>query len=187
MRQRRMRRLHGQCRRQCGALMPGRDRPPRRQLRDDDRSAVARSFAPGAAGLGCAIGPAMRLLPVGDDHGRGRLARSDPGTDRRGYRRRDHQYLPLRHLSPSPRGDPPGGSGQVRRGTSLGSAAAGNRSGRCRALDPRAENPASQGFEPLIPFGTLHEEFSNGSSARVHKPSHDGRRRAPRTRGETDA
>src|SRR5437763_288669 len=48
----------------------------------------------------------MRLLPVRDDHGGVRAARREAEADRQGYRRRDHQYLPVRNLPTSARGDP---------------------------------------------------------------------------------
>ena len=49
---------------------------------------------------------AMRLLPVGPDHGGGRAAQAASPADRRRHRRRHDQHLPLRHLSADPRGDP---------------------------------------------------------------------------------
>src|SRR4051812_10343823 len=40
----------------------------------------------------------MRLLPVGDDHGRDRPARRASQSHRRRDRRPDYQHLPLRHV-----------------------------------------------------------------------------------------
>ena len=49
---------------------------------------------------------AMRLLPVGPDHGGSGAARQEPKPERRGDRRSDDQHLPLRNVSAHPRGDP---------------------------------------------------------------------------------
>src|SRR6266481_1884700 len=48
----------------------------------------------------------MRLLPERHDHGSGAAAQGQAEADRRRHRRHHHQYLPLRHLPASPRGDP---------------------------------------------------------------------------------
>src|SRR5258706_5666162 len=51
----------------------------------------------------------MRLLPVGADHGRHRLAQAEPSTIRDRHRHRnERKYLPLRHLSANTRGDQAG-------------------------------------------------------------------------------
>src|SRR3989454_3920106 len=55
----------------------------------------------------------MRLLPVGPDHGRGRLARPDGPPDGRRYRRSDDEHLPLRDLSADSRRHPPRREGSV--------------------------------------------------------------------------
>src|SRR5882762_5435904 len=53
----------------------------------------------GAGGLARARRAAVRLLPVGADHGRHRPPPPEPEALRCGYRRRDErQHLPLRHL-----------------------------------------------------------------------------------------
>ena len=49
--------------------------------------------------------PAVRLLPVRPDHGGGGAAQEQAEADRRRYRPRDDQHLPLRHLPANPRGD----------------------------------------------------------------------------------
>src|SRR5215831_3687683 len=51
----------------------------------------------------------MRLLPVRHDNGGRGSARQEAASDRRRDRRRDHQYLPLRHVPAGARGDPHGG------------------------------------------------------------------------------
>ena len=61
-----------------------------------------RQEASGAAGLDRRGRAPMRLLPVRADHGGGRLPGLDAEPDRRRYRCRPHQYLPLRHLSAHP-------------------------------------------------------------------------------------
>ncbi len=48
---------------------------------------------------------AMRLLPERHDDGGGGAAQGKAEADRRRYRRGDHQYLPLRHLSARSRRD----------------------------------------------------------------------------------
>src|SRR5258706_16097959 len=51
----------------------------------------------------------MRLLPVGADHGRHRLAQAEPSTIRDRHRHRnERKYLPLGHLSANTRGDQAG-------------------------------------------------------------------------------
>src|SRR3954453_5788853 len=57
----------------------------------------------------------MRLLPVRDDHGGVGAARREAEADRQGYRRGDHQHLPVRDLPASARGDPRRGE-RVREG-----------------------------------------------------------------------
>src|SRR5262249_42859959 len=49
---------------------------------------------------------AMRLLPERNDHGGGRPSQGQAEPERRGDRRRHHQYLPVRDLPAHPRGDP---------------------------------------------------------------------------------
>ena len=65
-----------------------------------------RHAAQGAAGLDRQRRAAMRLLPERDDHGGRRAAQGQPEAERRRYRQRHHQHLPLRHLSAGARGDP---------------------------------------------------------------------------------
>src|SRR5947209_4620245 len=48
----------------------------------------------------------MWLLPVRHDHERRGAAEQTPKSDRYRDRRRDHQCVPLQHLSPRPQGDP---------------------------------------------------------------------------------
>ena len=69
------------------------------KTRDDDRRARAGRHAPqSAAGVDRSPGAAVRLLPVGHDHG----GRGTPGADSEADRRRDrrghHEHLPLRHV-----------------------------------------------------------------------------------------
>ena len=49
---------------------------------------------------------AMRLLPVGNDHGGDGAPQGQAQAHRRGHQRRDHEYLPLRHLPAGARSDP---------------------------------------------------------------------------------
>src|SRR4051794_23276097 len=93
-----MRLLHGADRRQAGEILRqgGFDRG--RQTGADDRGARhAGTTAPAAAGLSRRAGRAMRVLPAGDHHHCGGIARCEPGAkpgrDRPRARR---QYLPLR-------------------------------------------------------------------------------------------
>src|SRR5207342_2216352 len=58
--------------------------------------------ASGPAGLDRARRSAMRVLPIGADHGRGRSAQAKAKADRRRHRPRGDQHLPLRHLSAHP-------------------------------------------------------------------------------------
>ena len=60
---------------------------------------VGHSSPPAAAGLDRRGRAAVRLLPVGADHGGGGAAAREPAPDRRRHRRRHGgQHLPLRHL-----------------------------------------------------------------------------------------
>src|SRR3954466_8346918 len=58
----------------------------------------------------------MRLLSERHDHGGRGTPQEQAEADRRGHRPRDHQYLPVRHLPASARGDPRRGE-RVREGT----------------------------------------------------------------------
>src|SRR5262249_16228743 len=49
---------------------------------------------------------AVRLLPERNDHGGGRPSQGQSRPERRGDRRRHHQYLPVRDIPAHPRGDP---------------------------------------------------------------------------------
>ncbi|CAA9544786.1 MAG: Isoquinoline 1-oxidoreductase alpha subunit, partial [uncultured Sphingosinicella sp.] len=140
-----LRRLHRQHRRQCGEELPGQDRTARRQCRHDHRSAVARPLASGPASLGGRAGAAMRLLPVGHDHGRGRPARQEPGSHGRGHRRRDHEHLPLRHLPSDSRSGAPRRPGQIRAGADRRRPSSGDRSGGCRPRRSVAAKRAAAG------------------------------------------
>src|SRR5256886_276113 len=89
------------------ALVRDADRRRGRQARHDDRGPVAQPLPCGAEGLdrgGCA---AVRLLPVGPDHGGRRAARQERQSERRRDRRRDDEHLPLRHIPADPRRHPP--------------------------------------------------------------------------------
>ena len=84
---------------------------------------------------GSRAGAAMRVLPVGPDHGRSRAYPEKRQADRRADRRGDDQHLPLRHLPAHPQGHP-------RR----------NRAGRnrCRRSRMMADNPTLE-MEPAVP------------------------------------
>src|SRR5256886_2100052 len=89
------------------ALVRDADRRGGRQARHDDRGPVSQPLPRGPEGLdrgGCA---AVRLLPVGPDHGGGRAAREDRQSERCRHRRRDDEHLPLRHVPADPRRHPP--------------------------------------------------------------------------------
>src|SRR5882724_825359 len=59
----------------------------------------------GAEGLARSRRRAVRLLPIGSDHGGRRAAREDPCADRYRHRPGDvREHLPLRHVSAHPRG-----------------------------------------------------------------------------------
>src|ERR1043166_4865181 len=73
------------------------------------RGSFAQRLAPGAEGVARARRAAMRLLPVGADHGRGGAAQEDAEAERPRHRRGDDQHLPLRHLPAHPRGRAHGG------------------------------------------------------------------------------
>ena len=97
--------LDGQPVRSCvtpAVARSGRARSP------PSRASSADGVAPGAAGLGRGRRRAVRLLPVGPDHGGGRAARgrsrSRPTPT---STPRWRQHLPLRHLPAHPRGRPP--------------------------------------------------------------------------------
>src|SRR5262245_6160396 len=75
-------------RRRCEA-----DRPHRHH-----RGSVGHQLASGAAGLGRGRRAAMRLLPVGTDHGGGSAAQEEYAAERRRHRRGDDQHLSLRDL-----------------------------------------------------------------------------------------
>src|SRR6185295_14913702 len=103
LRRRAMRRLLGAHQRCAGALLlhAGGRREGHRQDRHH-RGPVGGFFAPRAEGVGDGGRAAMRLLPVGPDHGGGIAAQAEAEADRRRHRRRDDQYLSLRHLSAHP-------------------------------------------------------------------------------------
>src|SRR3954452_4870769 len=102
-----MRRLHGSRRRRRHALLLV---PNERRRRQEDRHhrgpRPERRAAQGAAGLDRSRRAAVRLLPERHDHGGRGAAQAEAKADRRRYRPRDHQHLPLRHLPTSARGDP---------------------------------------------------------------------------------
>src|SRR5688572_7365735 len=77
-----------------------------RQESDDDRRALAQRQPPAAESLGRGAGDAVRLLPVGADHGRGCAAGQEQEADARADRlAHAGQPVPLRHLQPDHRGD----------------------------------------------------------------------------------
>ncbi len=56
---------------------------------------------------------AVRLLPVGADHGRRGAARENSASHRRRHRHGDDQHLPLRHVPAHPRRHPSRRAGSV--------------------------------------------------------------------------
>src|SRR6266700_4510659 len=106
LRHRAMRRLHGACGRGPDALLLGPGLYGRRQADHHHRGPRGeRQAHRRAAGLARSRRAAMRLLPKRHDHGGDGAAQAEAEADRRRHRRSDHQHLPLRHLSTSPRGD----------------------------------------------------------------------------------
>ena len=95
-----VRRLHRAPRRRADALLHhARERRGRQEDHDDRRHRRGQRRQGGAGRLGCARRAAVRLLPVGPDHGRDGAARRQQEAERRRHRRRDdRQRLPLRHL-----------------------------------------------------------------------------------------
>src|ERR1700742_57615 len=132
-----MRRVHGSRRRTGGPFLLDAGRRRRRQEDHHHRGPRAgRRAHQGAAGLGQPRCPAMRLLPMRNDHGGLRASRREAEAHRQGHRRRDHQYLSLRHLPAGPRSDPHGCErvkgtamnyipNMIRRSFLIGTAAAG--------------------------------------------------------------
>src|SRR2546430_5290151 len=107
LRHRAMWRVYRAAGRRGHALVRDADRRRRRQARHDDRGPVSQPLPRGAEGLdrgGCA---AVRLLPIGPDHGRRRAAREERHSERCRHRRRDDEHLPLRHVPADPRRHPP--------------------------------------------------------------------------------
>src|SRR3954468_10980394 len=105
LRRRAMRCLLGAHQRRGAAILldPALRREGERQDRHH-RGALGQFNPSGAEGLGLGRRTAMRLLPVGPDHGGGRAAQEEPEADRQGYRRGDDHHLPVRHLPAHPRG-----------------------------------------------------------------------------------
>src|SRR5882724_1409776 len=66
----------------------------------DHRRPLPQRRPSGAEGLDRARRPAMRLLPVRDDHGGGVAAEPPPGSERRRHRSGDDEPLSLRDLCP---------------------------------------------------------------------------------------
>ena len=98
--------INGEVVRSCSIPVGAREghRPDRHH-----RGPVADQLASGAEGVGGARRAAVRLLPVGADHGGRGAAEEESEADRQGHRRGDDQHLPLRHLSAHPRGRAHGG------------------------------------------------------------------------------
>ena len=102
-----LRRLHRPHQRQRRTLLQHSGVVGRRRLGDHHRGPRrGRRAQRRAAGVARSAGAAVRLLPVGNDHGRVGAARREAARHRRRHRRRDHQYLPLRHIRPHPSRDP---------------------------------------------------------------------------------
>src|SRR3974390_1201803 len=95
-----MRRLLGAHQRRGAALLLGPALVHQADRQDrHHRGAFAECVASGAEGVARARRAAMRLLSVRPDHGGGGPARQEAQADRRRHRRRNDQYLSLRHLS----------------------------------------------------------------------------------------
>src|SRR5262245_19611053 len=78
----------------------------RQEDHDDRRSWRVARRKESTGGVGRARRAAMRLLPVGPDHGRHRAAHLESEAERCGHRQCDgREHLPLRHLSTDSRGD----------------------------------------------------------------------------------
>src|SRR5215475_14242372 len=102
-----MRRLHRACRRRRDALvLAAAECGGRQEDHHHRRAGAERRAAQGAEGLARQRCPAVRLLPVRDDHGGCGAAQGQAEADRRRHRRQHHQHLPLRHLPAGARGDP---------------------------------------------------------------------------------
>ena len=149
--------INGEVVRSCS--IPVGERQGHRQDRHH-RGPVGHQLASRAEGLGGARRAAVRLLPVGADHGGGGAAEEEAEADRRGHRRGDDQHLPLRHLSAHPRGGAHGGrhrrrpdmkrpSSDVpnlsRRKFIVGSAAAGGGLGSAFAFPSGSDAAEAQG------------------------------------------
>ena len=129
LRQGAVRRLHHPSRRAGRALLPDHGAGCRRARDHHDRRAAGQGGRCSAAGLDGNRRGAMRLLPERPADVRLRPAQGDAQANEAGYRRcHDRQHLPLRHLSPHPRGDRVGGEEWERK---LGGK--GGEAGRLRA------------------------------------------------------
>src|SRR6266853_1711029 len=107
LRHRAVRGVHRAPGRRAGALVLGaRVRRRRPESADHRRAGAARPAPPGAEGVDRSRSAAVRLLPVGADHGGGRPARKESRPQRQGHRRGDDQPLPLRNLCAHSHGDP---------------------------------------------------------------------------------
>src|SRR3989440_3104015 len=89
------------------ALVRDADRRGGRQAGHHDRGPVSQPLPRGAEGLDRGGRAAMRLLPVGSDHGGRRAARQESQPERCRHRCRDDEHLPLRHVPANPRRHPP--------------------------------------------------------------------------------
>src|SRR6266496_4539363 len=118
LRHRAVRSLHRARERRPDAFVLGaRERGERRQDHHDRGPRLGQDPAQGAEGVDRSRRAAMRLLPVGHDHGRGGFTQGEAEADRRRHRREHHQHLPLRHLPAGARSDPRRRQGRVREST----------------------------------------------------------------------
>ena len=118
LRHRAVRRLHGAHRRRGDALLRRCRSATRRQEDHHHRGprAERRAHPVQKAWIEHDV-PQCGYCQKRHDHGGRGAAEGEAEADRRGYRRRDHQHLPLRHLPAGARGDPCRGARRVREGS----------------------------------------------------------------------
>ena len=160
--------INGEVRRSCSIPVGGvkADRQDRHH-----RGPVGDQLASGAEGLGGARRAAVRLLPVRQIMAAAALLEKNSEADRRGHRRRDDQYLPLRHLSAHP-----GGRAHGRR-TQQGEGLTGDAMTRQSAASPHFRAASSSSAPPpraagwrsgfRLPFGVAD---GRGADARTPAP-----------------
>src|SRR6266576_1253700 len=113
LRHRPVRRLHRPPGRRRDAHLRAARGRRRRQTGDYDRRPLQEPRARRAARVDRGRRAAVRLLPVGADHGRRGAARENSASHRRRHRHGDDQHLPLRHVPAHPRRHPSRRAGSV--------------------------------------------------------------------------